>query len=400
MRAYRMVDTTFAWAAAQRALAASERLAFDVEADGFHRYPERVALVQVATPSGECFLLDPLALEDLRPLGEILGDATIPKVFHAADYDVRSLHRDFGFHVRGLFDSAIAAQFLGAGRTGLANVVAEKLGITLDKPKRLQRLDWSVRPLPDDALDYAASDVRYLLALHDELLAKLRDTDREDWVMEECVRLEAVRFSQADPPEVAVLQIPGCRDLTETARAVLLEMFVFRDRQARATGKPPYRVLASRMMVSLAEEAAGGKVPKLPRMSPSVRSRLGDAIERGLQAPPLPWPRNHGRNPWDAEARRRLVRLKGWRTEQAAALGLEAGIVWPAEHLKRMALNPDADPKDLDTALPPDVRRWQWRTIGPALINAWAIARRPVPVTDSEPVTTSEAGLRGASPTP
>lgn len=398
-RSYQLVQTAAAWSAALRALRSAKRIAVDVEADGFHRYPERVALIQVATDRGDCLLLDPLAINDLAPFGEILADATIPKVFHAADYDVRSLYRDFNFHIRGLFDSAIAAQFLGAERTGLANVVAERLGVVLDKPKRLQRLDWSLRPLPQDALDYAAADVLHLLPLHDELTARLRERGRETWVSEECCRLEQVRFAPTDPPAVAVLQLPGTRNLSDSARAILLEMFLFREQQARASGRPPYRVLASRTMVALAQETSEGKTPHLPRMAPGLRVRLEEALKRGLSAPPVPWPRGGGRNPWDSEARRRLARLKVWRTEQATALGLEAGIVWPADHLRRMALNPAADLHELDLSEPHDVRAWQWNTLGPELETAWRNGSLTSPVEAAGPADsarTSEAATTTA----
>ena len=309
-----------------------------------------------------------LALTEVAPLGEMLADPDTPKIFHAADYDVRALHRDFGFHVRGLCDTAIGAQFLGAERTGLANVLSARLGISLDKPKRLQRLDWSHRPMPPDALEYAAGDVAYLLPLYDDIQAELGTLNRLDWVREEWQRMEAVRFVPPEPPETAFFGVPGARDLSGKGRAVLRELFVMREAEALATGKPPYRVLANASLISLATQAAESVPFQMPRVPPSVREKLLDAMARGAAADPVPWPRSRGRNPWDAASRRRLLELKKWRTEAALRLGLDAGIIWPLSHLKRIALEPGADPHSLASADDPcDVRQWQWRELGSAL---------------------------------
>ena len=169
-----LVNTQAAWAAARPRIAAADRLALDLEADGFHRYPEQTALLQLALPDGSVLLLDPLALPDLDALGAALADPAVPIVVHSSSYDVRALDRDFDFHIRGLVDTSIAAQLTGNAQLGLGNVLLEVLGVDLPKPKRLQRFDWSRRPLPDEALDYAAGDVIHLLALADALTAPLR----------------------------------------------------------------------------------------------------------------------------------------------------------------------------------------------------------------------------------
>ncbi len=157
------------------------RVAVDLESNGFYRYPERVCLVQLAVgPS--VYLIDPLALEDPSPLGELLADAAVEKVFHSADYDIRSLDRDWGFPVRGLFDTSIAAAFVGAERLGLAAVLKEYLDVEVNKSKRLQRADWTRRPISDELLRYAAEDVRHLARLRTLLYDRLDSLGRTEWV--------------------------------------------------------------------------------------------------------------------------------------------------------------------------------------------------------------------------
>lgn len=369
--AYRLVASESEWRAAREAIRGARRLAVDVEADGFHRYPERVALIQVAVEGGGIWLLDPLALADLDALGDALADARVPVVMHAASYDVRALDRDHGYAVRGLFDTAIGAQLVGARQTGLANVLEAFLDLRIAKPKRLQRTDWSKRPLGQAALDYAAADVAHLFALADEIDARLRALGRLDWAAEECRRLEAERYREPDPPEEAFLGVSGARALTDRQRAVLRSVYLFRDAEARRLGRPPYRIMPERTVIALAQsddldlDDVGG-IDR--RLLTSGRQRLEAAIERGRTAPPVPWPRSPRRRPWPREAQLRLRRLKAWRTGEAERLDLDPGILWPMDHLKQVALHPGVPTADLDPECdPPCVREWQWRALGPSL---------------------------------
>ncbi len=365
-----LVDSGAAWEAAAAEIAASPALAIDIEGDGFHRYPERVALIQVGLTDGTVHLLDPLALGDLSAVGAALADPAVPKVLHSAAYDVRCLDRDFGFAVRGLFDTAIAAQFCGSRRTGLMNVLAEILDIAVDKPKQLQRMDWSIRPLPPTALAYAVADVAHLLALRAALVERLTGFGRLGWVAEECRRLEQVRYTPPDPPEVAFMALRGARDLSDAGRAILRELFLWRDATAQRVGRPPHHVLSNDTLLLLADN------PDAPlhrlrgvdrRVLERHRDRLAEAIRRGVAAAPVPWPRRGGVNPWTPEARERLARLKAWRNAEAEALDLDPGVVWPAPHLEQVALQPGQPSAALDGGEPPWVRAWQWEALGPSL---------------------------------
>jgi len=366
----RLIQRASDWHSAAAILRDTDRLAVDVEGDGFHRYPERVALIQIALADGTIWVVDPLAIHDLSALGAALADRDVQVVMHSASYDVRSLDRDYGFQVADLFDTAIAAQFIGERQTGLANVLDHCQGVVLVKAKEQQRRDWSQRPLSAEALAYAAGDVRHLLCLADALVARLTELGRLAWVVEECRRLAAERYSPPPPPAEACLGVRGARDLTDAGRAVLRALYVFREAEARRTGRPPYRLMGDAALLALAAQPSvdpARLVGVNRRWLSAVRTNLRQAVRSGQAATPLPWPRRGQRSEWTRPAEARLRSLKTWRQGEAERLGLDPGILWPVDHLAQIALHPAARSVDLDQGNPPWVRSWQWAELGPAL---------------------------------
>src|SRR5207249_1671092 len=140
-------------------LGVAPEVSLDTEGDSLHHYPERLSLVQLATPDG-VWLVDPLALPDLTPLAPVFAEHSPVVVVHAGDNDLSHLKRRYGFAFRSIFDTSIAARFLGGTSLGLDTLITTWLGITL--PPSRQRDDWSARPLTPAQLDYAAADVRHL----------------------------------------------------------------------------------------------------------------------------------------------------------------------------------------------------------------------------------------------
>ena len=180
------------------ALTNQQAIALDTESDSFYRYPEQLCLVRIAT-NKIAFVVDTLALPQLAPLGKVLADKSIEKVIHSADYDIRTLDRHHGLRIHGLYDTSIVARFAGIGQIGLAALIKEALGITIPKNERLQRGDWGHRPLSAEALDYAVTDVQYLLTLRVVLNQRLEGLGRTTWVAEECAVLEQIRYVARDP---------------------------------------------------------------------------------------------------------------------------------------------------------------------------------------------------------
>ena len=337
------------------------RLGFDLESNGFFRYPERVCLIQLST-SARVYLIDPLAIDDMSPLGEVLANPAVETVLHSGDHDVRSLDRDWGFHVGNLFDTSIAAAFVGSERLGLASTLQDFMGIDIPKQKRLQRSDWSIRPLSDEALSYAAGDVRHLFGLRDKLAEKLRALGRVRWVREECDRLAEIRYNPPDP-ELAVFAVKGSRDLDGRALAILKALVEYRERHALRLGRPHFRVIPDAALVTLAAEPKSD-LRDVRGLGMFARGRLAAglraAIKKGRAGQPLQRPRqSRGHRLSRAERAKvsqRLDALKAWRAEHGKRLSLSASLLWPMASLQRLASYPDDLQTELDA---PEVRQWQ-----------------------------------------
>lgn len=338
------------------------QVAVDIESNGFFRYRERVCLIQLATAQA-AYIVDPLAVGDLRPLGELFNDRSVEMVFHDADYDLRSLDRDWGFRVNNLFDTQIAAAFAGSTQLGLQAVVREYAGVELDKSRKLQRSDWSLRPLSSEALKYAANDVLYLLKVRDTLRAKLKELSRLEWAEEEFTRLEGLRHTASDRAS-AFLAIKGSSDLDGRALAVLRSVHEFREREARRLDRPPFKVLPNSALIQLSTrpESDLSSVKGLGRYGhpPSDRG-LRAAIREGVRSPPLT--RQRHKPTWerpDVDERRRtdarLRILKNWRGGLSGELQMEPALLWPTASLTRLARHPADMDSELDS---PEVRDWQ-----------------------------------------
>ena len=346
-------------------------VALDIESNGFHRYPERICLVQLAT-GGDTFLIDPLAFENIAPLGELMASSSVEKMFHAASHDIRSLDRDWHFQVTPLFDTSIAAAFVGHGSLGLASLLKECLRVDIPKSKRLQRADWTIRPIPAELQEYAASDVRHLHRLASILRERLGELGRIEWVREECERLASVRYV---PPDVdtAFLTVKGSRDLDGRGLAVLRSLHAFREREARDRDRPPFKIFSNAAMLTLAanRDCTLSEVKGLGRYAYGRRAyNVRKAIREGLDAAPVSRPRRQreerprfGAGERKA-ARERLNLLKQWRLEHASALNLDPGLLWPAKSLERISVNPCDVESELHDS---DVRQWQRQEFGASL---------------------------------
>ncbi len=238
----RLVQTPLALTETCQRLRREPRFAVDTELNSLFAYREQVCLVQFSTPS-EDVLVDPLAVPDLSPLGPILADQAFEKVFHAAEYDLICLRRDFGFEVRNIFDTMVAARALGEDGTGLGALLRKELGIDLDK--RFQRANWGVRPLPADQLQYARLDTHYLLALRDRLEIRVREAGLWEEVQEDFQRVaEHSLPAEPTPREAGLWKIKGVFDLPRGDRAVLLKLHLFREDEAQRLDRPPFKIFS------------------------------------------------------------------------------------------------------------------------------------------------------------
>ena len=322
-------------------------LALDSESDSLHHYKEKVCLVQLATDRGEAVLVDPLEIQDLTPLAPVFADPAVTKVLHGADYDVTTLKRDFGFVFGGLFDSMIAARFLGLPQIGLQAVAKAELGVEISKDS--QKDDWSVRPLQAKQEAYALADVQHLLALHERLEDKLREAGRLEWVLEESAAVAALPAARRERDPDAWQAVKGARTLSRRSLAVLRELHAWREVRAEVRDVPVFKVLSSETLVALAQKAPRtpaelGKVRGLPPWLRHDPRELLAAVARGLAVPEplLPaLPKPPPRPVVTAAQKKRDAALKAWRARRGeAARGRRLGGAAPAAHRQADGTSP------------------------------------------------------------
>ena len=332
-------------------------VAIDTESNSRHRYPERVCLVQMATNS-KVYLIDPLAVDDMTPMGEILADEATVKVIQGAEYDIRCLDREWGFRVRNVFDTSIAARFVGMDQTRLSVLTETFLGIDVPKLASIQKSDWSNRPFSQEALIYAATDVWHLLSIKKALEKKLLDLARSTWVLEECARLENIRYA-APNPETAFLSMKGSRRLGGQEKAILKRLFMVRDSEARRRNRPPYYVLPHETLIQLACNPTTD-LAELPSLQGRADSRFGRllqaALRLGLTDPPINNTNPRVARPMTPAEIDRLQTLKKWRTGVGKQLDIDPALVWPMVSLERIANAPRTLHSEIKSG---DIRQWQ-----------------------------------------
>lgn len=370
---YRYITSSEDLASLARHVAGESLIAVDTEAASFHRYVDRIYLIQLSTRN-ETAIIDPLTVGDVGPLGEILADPKVETIFHDADYDLRTLDRDYGVRARQLFDTRIAAQLLGEPAIGLAALLEKYLHVTLNK--KYQRADWSRRPLTPEMLDYAAMDTRYLPPLRDELRRQLEELGRLTWAIEEFARLESLRYTATSANGDSYLRIKGARALSRRGLAVLRELAHWRDAVAAELDRASFRVMPNEALLALAASPPASRevLKAVPGVSPKLVDQRADelfqALGRGQSLPEkdLPkFPRGERRTS-DPAFDKRVEHLKAVRNAAAEQLKLDPGVLCPRGTLEAVAWAKPASMGDLSKV--PDFRKWQIEVLGKDLLKA------------------------------
>lgn len=358
----RLVDERTAVAPALAAVDA-DVVGVDVERSDGERYFRSAALVQVGV-HGCCVILDAEALADLPELGHFLADRLA--VLHAIENDVDPLDAA-GVTLGPVADTAVAASLLGLP-TGLGPLLADVVGIAITSEKeRFQRADWSVRPLPEDMVAYAAGDVVHLPALWRELARRLAERDRTAWYEQELdATLDAVRSDRR-----SWQRTKGAGRLDGHGRAVLRELWEAREAIGRSEDVAPQRVARDDALVAMAEEPPGstGVLARYGLRRNQVRAygpRLVAAARRGAAAPDVP---SDARRTTD-EDRAAYDRMRRARAEVASEIGLDAGVLCPSRVLWSAVLADPSTPEELTAAA--GLRPWQHELLAEPLWSAYA----------------------------
>jgi len=344
------VDTPANFRALLARLRGEPALAVDTESNSLYVYREQVCLIQISVP-GNDYLVDPLALSDLSGLGPLFADPGVLKVLHGAEYDLSVLQRDYRFTLENLFDTMWASRILGWPAHGLAALLKAHFGVSLNK--KYQRADWGRRPLPPEQLDYARLDTHYLLALHDIQAQELESTGRWPQAQHRFQKLTRARREQKAFDPDGFWRLPGVRDLDDTGRAILRQLYLYREDRARSENRPPFKVFSNKAMVDLSERQPQGskELVEIKGVSQRMVRKYGRgmlaAIRRG-SGQSLSWserPRptrdssgGSGGRP-SAACQARFDALRTWRNATARNRGVEPDIVLTNQALWSVATN-------------------------------------------------------------
>jgi ribonuclease D len=347
-------------------------VALDTEGASFHRFVDRIYLLQVSTRDRTA-VIDPLPIGSPTELGALVESPAVEIVFHDADYDLRLLQQDYGWQIRNVFDTRVAAQLLGIKAFGLAALLEKYFGIRLDK--KHQRADWSMRPLTSDMLDYAALDTMYLPALRDELKSELEKKGRWSWAREEFTRLEATKWATEDEA-TAFMKMKGARDLNRRELAVLGELVKWRNSVAAEQDRATFRVLGNEPLFEIAkthprDRTALGAIKGMPRgVLESRAPALLAAVERGLAIPDADLPRFPRGARWDRDPEfdARVSAIKTVRDQIAERLDLDTGVLCSRDRMEAVARAKPTTIEDFDNIT--ELRRWQVEVLAEGFLKA------------------------------
>jgi len=342
---FKFVESPREWQACIDSIQVEPRLAIDLEANSLYAYREEVCLIQISIP-GQDYIIDPMAGLDLETLGEIINDGRIGKVFHAAEYDLILLKRQFGWVLHNLFDTMWAVRILGYERCGLANILADFYGVKLNK--RHQKANWSKRPISESMLAYARMDTHFLLPLRERLYSELETAGCLEEAQEIFAEQSQIQLNDNGFDPDGFWTINGVNDLNPEQLKIVKALYIYRDQQAQRQDRPLFKVFADRTIMELALAAPKyvDQLPSIHGMSKGQIRRYGRRIVRIIrEAPREPVPKkanNNSQRPPEPVARR-YERLRNWRKTRAQARGVESDVILSRATLWDLArINPQS----------------------------------------------------------
>ncbi len=326
-------------------------IAIDTESNSLYVYQERVCLIQISTAKND-YLIDTLVLPGLDELAPLFANPAIQKVFHAGDYDLATLKRDYGFEFINVFDTMLAATALAEPSIGLAALLEKYLGVVMEK--KYQRADWGKRPLSSEMLLYAQSDSHYLLDLRDILIKKLKDANRLDSVLEDSAAVARITLPMKEIEE-NIWKVRGAQDLNPMSLSLLKQLNHFREDLARQRDVPPFKVFSDRVMTEIASTQPHfqEELGLLPSLSPRFIKRYGSQIMKVIQEwrkNPIPVKARKNNRPSDRELKLR-DKLSNWRKAIGAKEKVPSNVVLPRDLLELIAHHDPATKEELEIVM-------------------------------------------------
>ncbi|NNG01777.1 MAG: ribonuclease D [Desulfobacteraceae bacterium] len=368
--AYQFIESRKDLTILAKALETATAIAVDMEADSMYHYKEKVCLVQVCADNIHA-VIDPIKVSDLSPLKKIFAQRGIRKIFHGADYDVRSLYRDFKLTINNLFDTQLASMYLGTRETGLDAVLHQRFGVRLNKA--YQKKNWAQRPLPEDMIKYASEDVRYLIPLADMLREELDHKNRLYWVEEECHKLSHVRPAMNNDAPL-FLKFKGAGRLKPKQLAILEALLQVRDAIAREKDRPHFKILSNTSLLKIVHETPT-TLANLQAMN-VISQKQFDMYGRLLVAavrktrknqsdslpvyPKKKAPRLSPRVPG------RIRAIKNYRDKQANRFALDPALLMNKALMSTIAISNPMDISALRTI--EEIKKWQIKEFGKDIV--------------------------------
>ena len=343
----------------------------DLEADSMYHFKEKVCLIQIATQRATA-VIDPLQIKNLSVLKPVFRRNDIQKVFHGADYDVRSLYRDFKININNLFDTELACRFLGFKESGLDAVLTKRYNVRLNK--KYQRKDWSKRPLPQEMINYAAADVHYLVHLAKSLQQELKQKGRLSWVQEECAYLSKVRPTSNDAGPL-FLGFKGAGKLSPRGLAALEALLRLRKKIAQRQDQPLFRIMGNKSILTIAETRPQSinKLLKTEALGSKQIDRYGKdviaAVKTALRIPAKDLPKYPRKTAplVPAIVAKRVKELRNWRDSLAKKLEIDPSIICTKALISAIAVQKPVSPRSLSKIK--ELKTWQATGFGNDIID-------------------------------
>ena len=362
------IDTPDALVRMCNDLLRENKVAVDTESNSLHAYQERVCLIQFSNLQTD-YLVDPLALTDLSPLAPIFSSPEIVKVFHAAEYDLICLKRDYHFQFQNIFDTMLAARILSYPAFGLGAILENKFGIVLDK--RYQKADWAKRPMSAAMLSYARMDTHFLVKLMDMMVNELTAKQLEGLAAEDFNRISRVNGVPQDTELESLWKISGAHYLNPKQAAVLRELVNFRNKEAKRRNQPSFKVIHNDLLLQIADACPETREAlQICGVNTNSLSRYGNelitAVKTGLQKEPLYPPKVRK---CDQELKARIENLKSWRKQTAAQYKVESDVILPRDLLVDIAEKHPATLNELSELM--HFFPWRFQQFGSMILSVF-----------------------------
>jgi ribonuclease D len=248
-----LVNTPQKLARAVDDITRADVLSIDTEYDSFRYFKEKLCLIQIHA-SKTTYIFDPLGDIDLSFFTKVFRDRKTLKILHAADNDIRLLKRDYSFDFENIFDTHRAALILGFKQLSLEKMIAQFVGVELEKNKKMQRSRWDNRPLTDEQLIYAAQDVTYLPALYKAQLAKLRETNLEEAALEAFSKIASCNWQEKRIDHRGHMKINGYYSLNQKQKEILKKLYGWRFRRAKEENRAIFMFMPDKTMLDLVQD--------------------------------------------------------------------------------------------------------------------------------------------------